>query len=143
MRRVFGSLLLAAAVVIPSISSAQDEVSRAVKGGGVLVKGWTGRVDANEAAKGNSLDSAKLSGTDKALSVTTGPATTYWNPANKASGNYTVKATFNEPKFQNLSPHPHPYGIVVAGNDMGTDGETFLYCAAYGDGKFIVRGFGP
>ena len=26
---------------------------------------------------------------------------------------------------------------------MGTPGQTDLYCAAYGNGKFIVRGFGP
>lgn len=142
MRRVFGSLLVAAVVVIPSISSAQDETSRAVAGGGVSVAGWTGRVDANEAARGGKLTDAKLTGSMKELSVTTGPATTYWNPANKASGNYTVKATFNEPKFQNLSPHPHPYGIVIAGNDMGTPGESFLYCAAYGNGSYIMRGFG-
>jgi hypothetical protein len=68
---------------------------------------------------------------------------TYWNPANKATGNYTVKATFTEPKYMNLNTHPHPYGIVIAGNDMGTDQESYLYCAAYGNGEFIVRGFGP
>jgi hypothetical protein len=67
----------------------------------------------------------------------------YWNPNNKATGNYTVKATFNEPKYQNLNDHPHPYGIVIGGNDMGTDKQSYLYCAAYGNGKFIVRGFGP
>ncbi len=143
MRRVFGSLLVAAAVVLPSISSAQDESSRAVAGGGVSVTGWTGKVDAKEAAGGAKLSDAKLSGTAKELMVTTGPATTYWNPANKATGNYTVKATFNELKYQNLNTHPHPYGIVVGGNDLGTDGASFLYCAAYGNGTFIVRGFGP
>ena len=42
----------------------------------------------------------------------------------------------------NLNDHPHPYGIVVAGNDLGTDQQSYLYCAAYGDGTFIVRGFG-
>ena len=42
-----------------------------------------------------------------------------------------------------LNDHPHPYGIVVAGNDMGTDNQTYLYCAVYGAGNFIVRGFGP
>jgi hypothetical protein len=42
-----------------------------------------------------------------------------------------------------LNDHPHPYGIVIAGNDMGTAQQSFLYCAAYGDGRFIVRGFGP
>ena len=26
---------------------------------------------------------------------------------------------------------------------MGTTEESYLYCAAYGDGRFIVRGFGP
>ena len=42
-----------------------------------------------------------------------------------------------------LNSHPHPYGIVIAGNDLGTDQGSFLYCAAYGNGTFIVRGFGP
>src|SRR4029079_15824312 len=67
----------------------------------------------------------------------------YWNPANKASGNYTVTATFREPKFMSLMTHPHPYGIVIAGNDLGTEQQSYLYCAAYGNGKYIVRGFGP
>jgi hypothetical protein len=86
---------------------------------------------------------AKLTEENGVLHVTTGPAITYWNPANKATGNYTVKATFNEPKYMNLNNHPHPYGIVIAGNDMGTANESYLYCAAYGRGTFIVRGFGP
>jgi hypothetical protein len=68
---------------------------------------------------------------------------TYWNPANKATGDFTVKATFNEPKYMNLNSHPHPYGIFIAGSEMGTAGQSYLYCAAYGNGRFIVRGFGP
>jgi len=75
--------------------------------------------------------------------VTTGPAITYWNPKNMAKGDYTVSATFFEPKFMNLNDHPHPYGIVIGGNDLGTDQQSLLYCAAYGNGTFIVRGFGP
>jgi hypothetical protein len=43
----------------------------------------------------------------------------------------------------NLNDHPHPYGIVIAGNDLGTANQSYLYCAAYGNGNFIVRGFGP
>jgi len=43
----------------------------------------------------------------------------------------------------NLNSHPHPYGIVIAGNDLGTAEQSYLYCAAYGNGTFIVRGFGP
>ena len=92
---------------------------------------------------GQSLNNAKFAPDGKDLRVTTGPAVTYWNPANKATGNYTVKATFKEPKYMNLNSHPHPYGIAIAGNDLGTDQQSYLYCAAYGNGNFIVRGFGP
>jgi len=89
------------------------------------------------------LNDAKLAKEGDAFHVTTGPAVSYWNPANKASGDYTVKATFTEPKYMNLNSHPHPYGIFIAGNDMGTAQQSYLYCAAYGNGYFIVRGFGP
>jgi hypothetical protein len=121
---------------------AQD-ADRPVAGGGILVPGWVGKIDDRAASAGETVNDTKLAAEGKALHVTTGPAVTYWNPANKAEGNYTVTATFNEPKFMNLNDHPHPYGIVIAGNDMGTAQQSYLYCAAYGDGKFIVRGFGP
>ena len=122
---------------------AQDESSRAIAGGGISVPGWTGKIDANEERSGRTLKDAKLSGDGHSFQVTTGPAVAYWNPANKASGDYTVKATFTEPKYMNLNSHPHPYGIFIAGNDMGGAQQSYLYCAAYGNGYFIVRGFGP
>ena len=123
--------------------AAQEGESVKVAGGGVSVKGWTGKIDAKEQAAGLTLNNAKLVKEGKTLHVTTGPATTYWNPANKAKGDYTVSATFFEPKYMNLNDHPHPYGIVIAGNDLGTDSASYLYCLAYGNGTFIVRGFGP
>jgi hypothetical protein len=145
MRLVHGSALaVALAILVPPVIGAQgQDAARAVAGGGVSVPGWTGQIDASEEKSGATLKSAKLSGDPKNLSVTTGPAVAYWNPANKASGDYTVKATFNEAKYMNLNDHPHPYGIFIAGNDMGTPNQTYLYCAAYGNGNFIVRGFGP
>jgi hypothetical protein len=119
---------------------AQPDVSHPVQGGGIFAPGWQGQLDpgAREA-----VSDAKLTKEGDGLHVTTGPAITYWNPANTASGDYTVSATFTEPKFMNLNSHPHPYGIMIAGNDMGTVNQTELYCAAYGSGNFIVRGFGP
>jgi len=69
-----------------------------------------------------------------------GPATTFWNPANTASGDYTVKGTFLEPKFMELNSHAHSYGIVIGGNNMGTDQMSYVYCVAYGDGNALVRG---
>ena len=145
MRLAHASVFAVSLMLIPGLTRAQtqNEASRSVEGGGISVPGWTGKIDANEEKSGQSLNNAKLTKEGNTLHVTTGPAVTYWNPANKASGDYTVKATFTEPKYMNLNSHPHPYGIVIAGNDLGTDQQSYLYCAAYGSGNFIVRGFGP
>ena len=145
MRRIHVSASVFAALALcalPSIAGAQ-ETERSVAGGGISVPGWKGEVDARAASRGQSVNEAKLTSEGKDLHVTTGPAVTYWNPANTASGDYTVKATFTEPKYMNLNDHPHPYGVFIAGEKMGTDQQSYLYCAAYGNGSFIVRGFGP
>lgn len=135
---------LTAVLLVPALLSAQDgEESRKIAGGGIMVPGWMGVIDAKEVAAGQELNNAKLSSEGGVLKVTTGPAVTYWKTDNKATGDYTVKATFTEPEYMNVNSHPHPYGIVIAGNDMGTDKASFLYCAAYGNGTFIVRGMGP
>ena len=144
MRRMFASVIpFAAVALIACKGKAQNETTRQVAAGGISVAGWQGKIDPSEAKRGQVLSNAKLSEEGKTLHVTTGPAVAYWNPANTASGDYTVKATFNEPKYMNLNDHPHPYGLFIGGNDMGTDNESYLYCAAYGNGNFIVRGFGP
>jgi hypothetical protein len=136
-----------AAAIIMAVPAARNmhaqDTARTIAGGGISVPGWTGKVDPKEEQAGQTIKDAKLTKEGNALHVTTGPAITYWNPANKASGNYTVKATFTEPKYMDLNSHPHPYGIFIAGNDMGTAQASYLYCAAYGNGNFIVRGFGP
>ncbi len=119
------------------------EGTRQVASGGINAAGWSGRIDAGEAADGQKLENAKLEQRGDSLRVTTGPATAYWNPANTATGNYTVSATFTEPQYQNVNDHPHPYGLFIGGSEMGTDQQSYLYCSAYGDGRFIVRGFGP
>ena len=145
MRTVLRSTLAAAALVLlaaPDVALAQD-AARSVTDGGVFVTGWTGKIDAREATAGQVLANAKFASEGSGFRVTTGPAVTYWNPANRAAGDYTVKATFTEPKYMALNTHPHPYGIVIGGNDLGTDQQSYLYCAAYGNGNFIVRGFGP
>src|SRR4029453_17055575 len=129
MRLVYGSALaMALGALVPLNSGAQaQEANRAVAGGGITAAGWQGKADGT-----GQVAEAKLSQEGKDLHVVTGPAITYWNPANKATGNYTVKATFNEPKFMNLNDHPHPYGIMIAGNDLDTPTPSYLYCAAYG-----------
>jgi len=143
IRSLAAFTLVFAAGVAQAQAPQELEKSRVVAGGGISVPGWTGKIDASEEKAGQALNNAKLAKEGDTLLVTTGPAVTYWNPANKASGNYTVKATFTEPKYMNLNSHPHPYGIMIGGTDLGGAEQSYLYCAAYGNGTFIVRGFGP
>lgn len=146
MRRVHNCTLAVAALMVAAnvagsqVAGAQD-ANRKVEGGGISAPGWAGKIDPGEEAKGDKLENAKLMKMGNDFHVMTGPAVTYWNPANKASGDYTIKAKFVEPKYMNLNDHPHPYGLMIAGNDLGTGEQSFLYCTAYGNGTFIVRGF--
>ena len=145
MRRTFVPAVTAGTIMLvcAATTAVAQDAARAVSGGGISVPGWQGKIDPSEAGRGGKLEDSKLAKEGNNLHVTTGPAVAYWNPANKASGNYTVKATFTEAKYMGLNDHPHPYGIVIGLNDAGTDNQTYLYCTAYGNGKFIVRGFGP
>jgi hypothetical protein len=133
---------LAALILAPQVLAAQDDKSVAVKGG-ITVNGWKGVVDDKELKAGLTVDSAHFYTMGSGLHATTGPAITYWNPSMVGKGDYTVKATFTERAYMGLNDHPHPYGIVIAGNDMGTPNASYLYCSAYGNGTFIVRGMGP
>ena len=140
MRRTiiaFGLITAAA-----NIAVAQD-ANRKVEGGGISAPGWMGKIDPSEAAKGEKLENAKLAAMGPGLHVTTGPATTYWNPANKATGDFTVSATFTEPKYMSSNDHPHPYGVFIGGSNLDGANANALYCAAYGRGTYIVREFTP
>jgi hypothetical protein len=144
MRFVNGfAFAVATAVIAPALIAQGQDAAKPVAGGGISVPGWMGKIDAQEEKAGQVLNNSKLAPAGKDLQVTTGPAVTYWNPKNTASGDYTVKATFTESNYMGLNDHPHPYGIVIGGNDLGTPQQSYLYCAAYGNGTFIVRGFGP
>ena len=140
MRLVYASAFaLAILAFVPTVYG--QDAAQSVANGGIFVPGWQGKIDPGEAKAGAKLEGAKLEKVGNDLRVTTGPALAYWNPSNVASGNYTVKATFTEEKYMGLNNHPHPYGLFIGGSDMGTDAQSYLYCMAYGDGRFIVRGF--
>ncbi len=123
---------LAAALLVPVVHAQQDP-NRKVANGGIQIAGWMARPDAD------TVNDARLWQEGADIMVSTGPAISYWNPANTASGNYMVKATFTEPK--QVSDHPHPFGLFIGGNDLGTDQQTLLYCVAYRNGRVLVRGF--
>jgi hypothetical protein len=133
------SLGILAAFTISALPAAQgQDADRKVAGGGVTVKGWQGKADTGN-KQGLTVNDSKFAPEGSGYRLTTGPAGIFWNPANTMKGDYTVSATFQEPK-QSYN-HPHPFGVLIGGSQLETDTPSMLYCVAYRDGTFLVRQF--
>lgn len=139
MKKIFSAVLTLSLIAIATPALAQMDADRKVEGGGISVDGWKGKVDAAAAKAGKTVNDSKFAASGDDLHLTIGPAAVYWKDSNTASGNYTVSASFKEPKIS--SDHPHPYGIFIGGKGLDSDTPTLLYCVAYGNGTFLVRGF--
>ena len=138
--KAFSAAALAALLIsaFPAAEGRQQDPDKKVAGGGVTVKGWQGKADAGN-RQGLTVSDSKFAPEGSGFRLTTGPAAIYWNPANTAKGDYSVKATFTEPK-QSYN-HPHPFGVFIGGSALDSDAPNALYCVAYRNGNYIVRGF--
>jgi len=131
------ALMLVASFAATSLT-AQD-ADRSVKGGGITVSGWKGRVDRRPASSGKTLNDSKFASEGGAFRMSVGPAAIYWNDANTAKGDYEVKASFKELKM--TASHPHSFGIFIGGSGLESDTEKLAYCIVYGDGTYSVKTF--
>lgn len=116
----------------------QQDADKKVAGGGITVKGWQGKADAGN-RQGLTVNDSKFAPEGSGFRLTTGPAALYWNPANMGKGDFSAKATFTEPK--QTYNHAHPFGVFIGGSALDSDAPNALYCAAYRNGNYIVRGF--
>ena len=137
MRTLRATLFLLMAVV-PVLASSQD-ADRKVEGGGIMVPGWKGKVDARAAKQGKTVNDSKFEMSGGKMQLHIGPAATYWNESLKGSGNYEIKASFTENKHE--PKHPHSYGLFIGGSDLDTDTQAYAYCIVYADGKYAVKFF--
>ena len=100
-------------------------------------KGWMVRADRSTSA--SDPDGA---GTIKFVTMGTGfhatnpQAAVYWNPANSATGNYSLKGTFTLVK---PSSHSNYYGLVFGGSDLEGPKQSYLYFLVAQDGTWIVK----
>jgi hypothetical protein len=139
MRRIFVAAA-ALALMLPALPGAQNQdADRKVAGGGIKVAGWQGRIDPGAAKKGSTINDSVFEQKGDALHLQVGPAAVYWNPKHQATGDYTVKATFREAKPD--AGHPHPYGVFIGGKNLDSPNLSLVYCIAYSNGTFLVRGF--
>jgi hypothetical protein len=137
LARMFFVGTAAALLVSASLVAGQDP-DKKVAGGGITAKGWQGKADPGN-KQGLTVNDSKFAPEGSGFHITTGPAGIFWNPENTAKGDFTVKATFKEPK-QTIN-HPHPFGVFIGGSQLDTETPSMLYCVAYRDGTFIVRQF--
>ena len=133
------SLFTAVAVLVLALPLQAQDADRSVANGGITVPGWTGRVDRAPTRQGKKITDSRFTAEGANLRLSVGPAASYWNPANTASGNYEVMATFKEHKM--AAQHPHSYGIFIGGNDLTSENETLMYCIVYGNGTYSIKTF--
>ncbi|HUP39564.1 MAG TPA: hypothetical protein VM115_05560 [Vicinamibacterales bacterium] len=63
-------------------------------------------------------------------------AAIYWNPANTAKGNYTLRGTF---KLLEPSGHNNYYGLIIGGRALEGSDQNYLYFVVAQDGSFLIR----
>jgi len=99
--------------------------------------GWKERID-NSANANDPDDNPKVKfvSMGKGFHVTSGPAATYWNPSNTATGNYTLKGTFILFK---PSGHTNYYGLVFGGDDLGGPKQNYIYFMVAQDGTYLIK----
>jgi hypothetical protein len=99
--------------------------------------GWKVRIDRSQSASDpDNTPSLKFATMGKGFHVTSGPAGTFWNAANTAAGDYTVKATFT---LMRPSSHTNYYGLVFGGGDLEAAGQNYIYFLIAQDGTYLVK----
>lgn len=104
--------------------------------GGTLPAGWSVRVDDKDASRGMTANDLKFITMGPGLHVTTGPAAIFYNPADEATGNYTVHATFTQEK---KPMHPEAYGVFVGGANLPDNTQQYLYFIVRGTGEYMIN----
>ena len=99
--------------------------------------GWEVRVDRSQSASDpDNVPDLKVMTMGKGFHVTGGPAGVFWNPANRATGNYTARATFN---LMKPSGHTNYYGLVVGGQALEGAAQKYIYFLVAQDGTYIIK----
>jgi len=108
---------------------------------GVLVaqapKGWKMRVDESPSASDpDGSGPVSLVAMGSGYHAINPAAAVFWNPANTATGTYTLKGTFTLLK---PSSHPNYYGLVFGGSDLDGPQQKYLYFVVAQNGTWLIK----
>jgi hypothetical protein len=99
--------------------------------------GWEMRVDrSTNAADPDDVPEVTVRPVANGFEVVTGPAVTMWNPANTASGAYTLEGTFT---LLQPSGHLNYYGLIYGARAMAGADQSYIYFLVGQDGTFTIR----
>ena len=100
-------------------------------------KGWKLRVDSSRSASDpDAAGSVKFTATGSGFHAINPQAAVYWNPANTATGNYSLKGNFTLLKPSN---HTNYYGLVFGGSDLEGPRQTYIYFMVAQDGTWLLK----
>jgi len=100
-------------------------------------QGWKVRADRSTSASDpDAAGTIKFVTMGAGFHATNPQAAVYWNPANTATGNYTLKGTFT---LMKPSGHTNYYGLVLGGSDLEGPNQNYLYFLVGQDGTWLVK----
>ena len=122
--------LLAAICVFAAPLLAQEVAQQAPKG-------WKLRIDRSTSASDpDGTGDANLVTKGSGFHASSPKAAVYWNPANTASGNYSLKGTFT---LMGVARHNEYYGLIFGGNDLEGAAQSYLYFMVAQDGTWLIK----
>ena len=123
MKRWYCAALLSLLVVVPLIAQAPA--------------GWKVRADrSTNASDPDAAGSIKFMQMGGGFHAVNPQAAVYWNPANTATGSYTVKGNFTLLK---PSSHTNYYGIVIGGSDLDNAKQSYTYFMVAQNGGWLIK----
>ena len=100
-------------------------------------QGWKLRVD-----RSMNAEDPDAAGAIKFITMGTGfhatnpQAAVYWNPANTATGNYTLKGTF---KLVKTTGNGEYFGLILGGSNIDGATEKYLYFMVNSEGNWLIK----
>jgi hypothetical protein len=100
-------------------------------------KGWMVRADRSTSASDpDAAGTIKFTTSGSGFHAVNPQAAVFWNPANTATGSYSLKGTF---KLMKPSGHTNYYGLVFGGSDLDGPKQSYLYFLVAQDGTWLVK----
>lgn len=100
-------------------------------------QGWKVRVDRSTSATDpDGAGAIKFTTQGSGFHADNPQAAVYWNPANKASGTYTLKGTFT---LMKPSGHTNYYGLIFGGSDLEGANQKYIYFVVAQNGTWLIK----